>query len=63
MRMEAQAQRVTVPEKCGKYARLWEIWCIIVTKVTTRDGDSLSNARERAVSSTERESLSLLSLN
>ena len=47
--MKAQAQHVTVPENCGEYKRLWEICCIIVTKVTTTDGDSLSNTSYRAV--------------
>ena len=47
--MKAQAQRVTVPENCGEYKRLCATWCIIVTKVTTTDGDSLSNTSYRAV--------------
>ena len=47
--MKAQAQRATVPENCGEYKRLWEICCIIVTKVTTTDCDSLSNTSYRAV--------------
>ena len=61
--MKAQAQRVIVHENCDEYKRLWEIWCVIVTKVTTTDGDSLNNTSYRAVWSTERESLSLVSLN
>ena len=38
--MKAQAQRVIVPENGNEYKRSWEIWCVIVTKVTTTDGDS-----------------------
>ena len=40
--MKAQAQRITVPENCYEYKRLWGICCIIVTKVTTIDGNSLN---------------------
>ena len=47
--MKAPAQRITVPEICGEYKRLWEIWCIIVTKVTMTDGDSESNTSYKAV--------------
>ena len=47
--MMAQAQRVTVPENCDEYKRLWEICCISVTKVTRTDGDSLSNTSYRVV--------------
>ena len=28
------------PENFGEYKRPWEMWCVIVTKVTTTDGDS-----------------------
>ena len=38
--MKAQALCVNVPENCDEYKRSWEIWCVIVTKVTTTDGDS-----------------------
>ena len=45
---KAQAHHDVVPENCGKYKRLWENWSIIVTKVTTTDGDSESNTSYRA---------------
>ena len=38
--MKAQAERVIVPENFHEYKRLLEIWCVIVTKVTTTDGNS-----------------------
>ena len=47
--MKAQAQHVNVPENCDEYNRLWEIRCIMVTKVTTADGNSLSSTSYRAV--------------
>ena len=47
--MKAQAHHDVVPENCGDYKRLREIWCIIVTKVTMTDGGSESNTSYRAV--------------
>ena len=41
--MKVQAHHDAVPENLGEYKRLWEIWCVIVTKVTTTDDDSESN--------------------
>ena len=52
LRMKAQARHNVVPENCGEYERMWEIWCIIVTKVTKIDGDSESNTSYRAVCAT-----------
>ena len=40
--MKVQAQSITVPENCDEHKRLWEICCIIVTKVTTIDGNTLN---------------------
>ena len=47
--MKAQAHHDGVPENCGEYKRPWEIWCVIVTKVTMTDGDSESNTSYRAL--------------
>ena len=35
--MKVQAHHDAVLENFGEYKRLWEIWCVIVTKVTTTD--------------------------
>ena len=35
--MKVQVHHDVVPENLGEYKRPWEIWCVIVTKVTTTD--------------------------
>ena len=48
-RTKVQVHHDAVSENLGEYKHPWEIWCVIVTKVTTTDGDSESNMSYRAV--------------